>query len=491
MWAEPVPAERGRPSEADPAPVDAAPRPAARADESGERPGRRSVRAPVLVGTVVAMLVVAGLAVRSQRLAEDAAAADREAAVVAEAERLAARSTTGSLDVALLLAAQAVRLAETSETRERLAALLADHARVERVGRFPGFPEDAVLSGGLTLSLETDDEVIAWSIGPDTQPRGVLDVPRQWVWRSASPFPLEPAVMAAGLSDGVPWLRSVSVVDGRVRPVLEGDAIGGLPVDGALTPDGSRFRLLVAEPDAAAPISSRWRVVEVDLATGIPRDTGIGGSFPAPPLALLADFAHDAGSFVLWGEGGGDTAFRVDLDGTQTPLQVSSRRSRSPALRVLPSGAAQLWADGVITVLDRSGAPIQELDAHPSQVYDIGVAADGTWAVSAGAGGVVVRWAVDPSTGRWSEQERLPGHVGGVVGAEVDHSSGRILVTVGEDRTAISWDMSPGVAPPLSGTDTSALLDRACSIVARDFTPTEWARYLPERPYAPTCTDLR
>jgi WD40 repeat protein len=236
-------------------------------------------------------------------------------------------------------------------------------------------------------------------------------------------------------------------------------------------------------------MSSRWRVIEVDAATGTRQDTGVGGSFPAPPLALVADFAHDAGSFVLWAEGGGDTALRVDLDDGQTPLQVSSRRSRSPALRVLPSGAAQLWTDGVVTVLDRGGTPIQELDAHGSAVYDIAVSPDATWAVSAGEGGAVVLWRVDPSTGRWSERERLPGHVGGVVGAEVD-GSGWTLVTVAEDETVISWDMSPVAAPSVSSTNTSVLLDRACAIVARDFTPAEWARYLPDRSYAPTCTDL-
>ena len=32
-------------------------------------------------------------------------------------------------------------------------------------------------------------------------------------------------------------------------------------------------------------------------------------------------------------------------------------------------------------------------------------------------------------------------------------------------------------------------LDAACAIVARDFTPDEWRRYLPERPWEPTCTD--
>jgi hypothetical protein len=454
-------------------------------------PGNRSVHILVLGLVLVATLAVAGLAVRSQRLAEDAVEANRETATLADAERLAARSTTGPLDLSLLLAAQALRLAETPETRARLAALLAEHPRVERVGRFPGSPLDPVLSGqGRTLSFRTEDEVVAWSIGPATQPRVILEIPEEWgAWRSTSPFPLESAVMSGGLLDGVPWLRIVSAVDGRSRLILDGEAIGGVPVAGTARPNGSRFLVLVAEPDRAAPISSRWRVIVVDPFTGTRRDTGIGGTFPAPPSALVADFAHDAGSFVLWAEGGGDTALRVDLDEGQTPLQVSSRRSRSPALRVLPSGAAQLWTDGVVTVLDRGGTPIQELDAHRSTVYDIAVSPEGAWAVSAGAGGAVVLWRVDPSTGLWSERERLAGHVGGVIGAEVD-PSGWTLVTVAEDRTAISWDMSPVAAPPVTGRDPSVLLERACAIVARDFTRAEWNRYLPGRPWRATCTDL-
>jgi hypothetical protein len=441
---------------------------------------------------LVATLVVAGLAVRSQRLTEDAVAANREAATRAEAEGLAIRASTGPLDLSLLMAAQAVRLAETAETRARLAALLGDHPRVERVGRFPGFPRDPVLSGrGRTLSLRTEEEMVAWSIGPAAHPRTILAIPEEWgAWRSAFPYPVESAVLGAGLRDGVPWLRTVSAVDGSSRLVLEGDAIGGVPVAGAARPDGRTFLVLVAQPDPAAPVSSRWRVIEVDPAAGTRRDTGLAGTFPAPPLALVASFAHDAGSFVLWAEGGGDTALRVDLDEGQTPLQVSSRRSRSPALRLLPSGAAQLWTDGVITVLDRSGTPVQELDAHGSAVYDVAVSPDGTWAVSAGAGGAVVLWRIDPSTGRWHERERLVGHVGGVVAAEVD-ASGWTLVTVAEDRTAISWDMSPVAAPPVSSMDTAVLLARACAIVARDFTPAEWARYVPGRPWRATCTDLR
>jgi hypothetical protein len=40
-------------------------------------------------------------------------------------------------------------------------------------------------------------------------------------------------------------------------------------------------------------------------------------------------------------------------------------------------------------------------------------------------------------------------------------------------------------------TGVEAWIDRACAIVGRDFTPTEWETYLPGVEYEPTCTDLR
>jgi hypothetical protein len=33
-------------------------------------------------------------------------------------------------------------------------------------------------------------------------------------------------------------------------------------------------------------------------------------------------------------------------------------------------------------------------------------------------------------------------------------------------------------------------MSRACAIVGRDFTPVEWERYLEDRQYEPTCSDL-
>ena len=80
--------------------------------------------------------------------------------------------------------------------------------------------------------------------------------------------------------------------------------------------------------------------------------------------------------------------------------------------RALASGAAQLWADGAVTLYDRTGRVAQQLDAHSEAVSDVVLAPDGTWAATVGIGGAVVLWAVDPVTGLWSQRESLTGHGG-------------------------------------------------------------------------------
>jgi WD40 repeat protein len=54
----------------------------------------------------------------------------------------------------------------------------------------------------------------------------------------------------------------------------------------------------------------------------------------------------------------------------------------------------------------------------------------------------MILWDVDPSTGHWSQRERLSGHEADVADAEVD-PTGRRLVTLGLDHTIITWDMGP------------------------------------------------
>jgi len=272
-----------------------------------------------------------------------------------------------------------------------------------------------------------------------------------------------------------------------------GDLPGGRPVDGVLAADGRRVVLLVAEPVGSPPrLTARWRVIEVDAADGAVRDTGITGDLPFPMGTLAVDVAPDAGSLVLW-DRIGDVAVLVDLaDGRQVPVHA---RQNTLGFRALPGGGAvELGADGDIAVIDRDGAELEVLHQHRGPVLDAAISPDGTWAVSAGDAlpvGELYRWTVDPESGLWSSPEALTGHRGAVLDVEVD-GTGRQLVSVSGDQTAISWDMSKdaGGTAPLLTADGDELLAAACAIVGRDFTEVEWNRYLPDRPFAPTCSDL-
>ena len=288
----------------------------------------------------------------------------------------------------------------------------------------------------------------------------------------------------------------ISAEDGESRLLLVGDQDGGAPVDGAVAPDGRRIVLLVAEPVGRAPeVETRWRVVELDAADGSVRDTGIAGTVPFPRGTLAVDFAHDAGSFVLW-DRTGESATLVDVGAArQTPIQALPNGTGTAGFRAFSGGAARLGLDGEITLINRDGATLQVIREHDAAVLDAVVSPDGTWAASAGDGlpdGQLYRWDVDPDTGRWSSPEALTGHAGVVTDVEAD-GTGERLVTVSSDQTAISWDMrvDAGIDGTALSLESSELLAAACAIVVRDFTQAEWEHYLPGRPLAPTCSDLR
>jgi WD40 repeat protein len=287
----------------------------------------------------------------------------------------------------------------------------------------------------------------------------------------------------------------VSTETGESRLLLVGDPSDGAPVDGVMTPDGNRILLLVAEPVGRAPdITTRWKVVELDVGDGSVRETGIRGDFDAPTGALAVDFADDAGSFVLW-DRTSDAATLVNLrDRSQTAVAATPDHNGTLGWRAFSGGAARMGADGEITLVDSAGATIQVLREHEAPVMDVVVAPDGTWAASASDGlpdGELYRWDVDPGTGLWSSPEALSGHSGAVVDVEVDGTGQRLVSTSG-DTTAISWRMGAdaGTAGVARSMDAAELLATACAIVGRDLTEDEWERYLPDEPFTPTCTDL-
>jgi WD40 repeat protein len=274
---------------------------------------------------------------------------------------------------------------------------------------------------------------------------------------------------------------------------MEGDQVGGKPVAGAVSPDGRLLYLLVALPSDADPDhSSRWQLVVVGVSDGSWRDTGISGVVMAPVDRVGANFAEDAGSFVVWDD---DTATPsgtlVQLaDGRQVPIPVQPRPSGSRGFHAYSGGAVQLWDDGAITLVGRDGTTVQELGADQRPVQDVAVSPDGRWAVTGGLDGEVFRWDIAPFTGHWYGREPLRGHTGDVVSVELD-ASGRRLATVSLDHTAITWDMSSDrTRAERVPADPAAQLNRACVITGRDFTPVEWRRVLPDRPWQPTCSDV-
>ena len=364
----------------------------------------------LLVGGVAAALVAALVVARLSASSEQEA---QQAVAVADANRLVALSASQiRLDTSLLLAAQAFRLADTPETRGGLTAALDGRARVERAVSVGGVPQHALLAGGRTVTFGVGDTMVGWPVGPSTLPSVLLDVPVEWgATTVVAPSAAEDLLLLAGVyRGGAPWLRTVSTLDGTSRLFLEGDQVGGRPVDGAVSADGRRLLLLVAEPAGAARDAARWHLIEVGVADGIRRDTGIGGVAPLPYEWLRADFADDSASVVVWDGTVDGAATLVQLaDGRQTPLTAQSRPAESFGFRALSAGAAQLWNDGAITLFDRGGTTAQQLDVLQEPVRDIALAPDGTWAVTAGFGGDVFRWDVDLATGRWSGRERLSG----------------------------------------------------------------------------------
>ena len=412
---------------------------AARERADREAAGRRRTKrlAVALAGILVLALAATVLAVRAQQQAQDAS-------LVADANRLAAQSTTaGSLDIALLLAAQAVRLAETPETQDGLLSALIGSTRAERAVPYEGFPYNALLADGRVLTFGTGEEVVAWEVGPRTQARIGYRIPDDWGgWTTAAASPTEDEVMGAGTKDGRPWVRMIAS-DGTDRLLQMGASVGGMPVSGTVSADGRRVHLLVATPEDDAPDSAtRWRITDVDAVDGSRRDTGIEGTSPAPAEALAADFSDDGASAVLWGRGGTAPPTLIDLsDGRQSPVTTGPAPEEILDYRALSDGAALLRADGDVSLVDDDGRPVQRLGAHQQPVRDLVVSPDGTWAVTIGDGAAVILWDIEPSTGRWSQPEELTGHQGDVLHVELD-PSGRRLITVGLDHTIISWDMT-------------------------------------------------
>jgi hypothetical protein len=71
--------------------------------------------------------------------------------------------------------------------------------------------------------------------------------------------------------------------------------------------------------------------------------------------------------------------------------------------------------------------------------------------------------------------------------ASGDGGAAPVRLLASNDELVALSGQRPGRRWPL---DHAVWVQEACAAVGRDFTRSEWERYLPDRPYRPTCTDL-
>jgi DNA-binding SARP family transcriptional activator/WD40 repeat protein/energy-coupling factor transporter ATP-binding protein EcfA2 len=424
----------------------------------------RRLAAGLAVALVLA-LVAAVAATRYQVAAEDRAVEAGRAATLADANRLAALSTSvGSLDLSLLLAAEGARTAATPATGDALLDTLVEHRRATQVVALPGRPWDGELADhGRALYVPLTDRMLRWEVGSLHRPTeftdwfGTGDIGTSarsdriatWSWRDDETL-------------------QVGVFDGGSRLLLHQtglEQIGGWPHALGLSPDGAHLVEVVGVEGARGIFRDVVRVVDVATGEQLARYPGQRSSRPDVfPTATVAD---DGSAAVSWTDEDAPSATRVDLrTGRSSALAVPRRDAVGVSFVALPTGAAELWSDGTVTLFDRHGRRTQDLDAHSAPVNDVVVSPDHSWAVTGDDAGTVLVWRIDPGSGRWSQREELAGHAGGIAAIAVA-PSGRSLVTVSSDSTAISWDVSDdaGFGSPVPGLGDHWISNRPATIL--------------------------
>ena len=412
----------------------------ARADREAASRARTRRLAVGLSAALVLTLVAAGLAAKFQQAADDRATDARTSAQVADANRLAALSTSArSLDLSLLLAAAAMETARTPNTEDALFDALLTHPHATGVFSLgEQVDETAIGADGRTLFMRQGTEeptVSSWTVGSPEAPRQIVD---GWPESMAASPGGEVATSFAGDHGG---RVSVFTSGGELVGRLGGRAMGrGWSQDVVYTRDG---RLLAVVANQRIGNEGPWRafVTELDVEGHSHGPMRLVTRSTGPDVFLESAFADDASGVVVWAQDFSAATYFDAATGRRTPLELVRRDAAIERFVVTSAGVLELWFDGAVVRYDANGRPAQVLEGHAGRVMDALVVPDGRLAATVGRGGEVVLWDIDTKTGAWSRRESLPGHSGEVLQVEVS-GDGTTLFTVSRDGMLITWDLT-------------------------------------------------
>ena len=436
-----------------------------------------------------------------------------ERATVAEARRIAALALEEpDFDLALLLAAEAIQLWDSSATRVNLARVFSSAPRVTSITRIQ---DEGV--GAASMSLGADG-TRASVIDSDHDVR-LFDLEKRSQLREYSPFarlmmtsavdPVTGAVAFSETSDPCDFrcdfhrIATLDVGDAGRSGVKSYEGLDRAAADVEYSGDGSLFAALAASTGPQSPGRvALWRagagdpvLLDLDVSGLDPQSGGEYGAVKVSPDGSR-----------LYVSGFGPTIVLETTTG-----QELHRIAGNGILAVSPDGSRIAVRDGsfAVRIIDSSGVapPISvPLSFFPS-VADFSPES-GRLAIAAGTGIVVA------STETGQIPETLRDHDGAVTAVQF-RSTGE-LVTAGADGAIITWDLGDWSAHFRDDTfvrqsasvkldertvtieqadgmtqavvaDPAEWLERACQIAGRVLTQQEWAEFLGSRSYAPAC----
>ncbi|MGZ3471818.1 MAG: WD40 repeat domain-containing protein, partial [Isosphaeraceae bacterium] len=378
--------------------------------------------------------------------------------------------------------------------------------------------------GGGFASVGLDGAILEWDLsGPTALARPLVIAPAPM---TSLAYSRDGSVLATGLADGTIHMwgadtgSPLGALDGDgsvVQSVTFGEAetIASGTEDGSVflwqKDGGSSARTQLAkggaqvsavafdrEGDTLAAASSDGTIHLWNTATGEASgsalDAGLG------PVAGVA-FSPDGETLAAATEGAGETGNgggvilwnlhtlterRTLTYGGGDPVSVAI----SPDGRVLAvgtfDGAVVLWD---MRTLQRIGQP---LTAQSKWITTVAFSPDGRTLASGSWDGTVALWDV--------VARRLLGQPLGVRDNTIVRTVafrppvGNTLASVGGETMTIGLAISggmPGVvwawSDVLWSSDSRSLIDRLCGVAGRNMSASEWAEYLPGRPYSKTC----
>jgi WD40 repeat protein len=380
----------------------------------------------------VAVLLAAAIAGGVLALLQRGQARDAETAQLAQ--RLGAQALVEEdLDLSLLLARQAVAIADSPQTR---GYLLADLQRSPAaIGVMHGSTSGnvheivravAVSPDGKTLAVGSDGGLIFFDARTFERIGEPLSVASYIESVAYSP---DGRTLAVGAFDGA------RLFDARTQEQLAATYVGGA-TRLAFTSDGSRLAVVASPDEQAGAISILDASTLQPIAPAI-RPEGFMGRWVAPVWTNPSVALTPDGRSLVTTSRNGDLTWWNLATGRKTKVLEIEDGLR--ALALSPDGrTAGVGLDDGIRLIDiRTGIAREARGILPSNPNWLLFSPDGRTLVSTGADGVVTLWDVDTITVR----ETLRGH-SEAVWQPVFSPDGKTLYTTSNDGTAIAWDLT-------------------------------------------------